>query len=267
MRALLAACLLALCPALPAAERVVSLAPSMSEIMLELGAESRLVGLLDGGPRPAGLAGVPSVGRYGQVQLETLLALEPDLLLLWPDSVPAAQRAQLESFGIPLYVGEPHSLEQLAEQFAEIGQRVGAEARGRALREQFNAGLAGLRQRYRREPPVAVFYQVWHQPLYTLGGRQIVSDALRVCGARNLFAELQLPAPQVNVEAVLQRAPAVILAGSEAELQHWRAWPQLPAVRLEQLWLVPDKGLERPSFQMLAATAKLCELLQQARTD
>ena len=267
MRTLLAVCLLALSPALTAAERVVSLAPSMSEIMLELGAERRLVGLLDGGPRPPALADVPSVGRYGQVELETLLALKPDLLLLWPGSVPEAQQAQLRAFGIPLYVGEPHDLQALAEQFAEVGRLVGAEARGRELRERFITRLAELRQRYRREPPLTVFYQVWNEPLYTLGGRQIVSDALRVCGARNVFADLQLPAPQVNVEAVLGRAPEVILAGSEAELQRWRAWPQLPAVRLGQLWTVPDKGLERPSFQMLSATAKLCELLQQARTD
>lgn len=265
MRALLAACLLALSPALTAAERVVSLAPSMSEIMLELGAERRLVGLLDGGPRPPELAGVPSVGRYGQVELETLLALKPDLLLLWPGSVPEAQQAQLRSFGMPLYVGEPHDLQALAEQFVEVGRLVGAEARGRELRDRFTMRLAELQQRYRRDPPLAVFYQVWNEPLYTLGGRQIVSDALRVCGARNVFADLQLPAPQVNVEAVLGRAPEVILAGSDAELQRWQAWPQLPAVRLGQLWSVPDKGLERPSFQMLAATEQLCELLAKAR--
>jgi vitamin B12 transport system substrate-binding protein len=265
MRTLLAACLLACGLPLAAAERVVSLAPSMSEIMLELGAEARLVGVLDGGERPAALVGLPSVGRYGQVQLEALLALKPDLLLLWPDSVPAAQRAQLESFGIALYVGEPHNLEQLAEQFAEIGQRVGFAVRGRQLSEQFRERLAALRQRYRRETPLPVFYQVWHEPLYTLGGGQIVSDALQLCGARNVFADLQLPAPQVNVEAVLGRAPEVILGGSEEELQHWRAWPQLPAVRREQLWVVPDKGLERPSFQMLKATEQLCEVLARAR--
>jgi vitamin B12 transport system substrate-binding protein len=261
----LALCWLALSLPLAAAERVVSLAPSMSEIMLELGAAGRLVGVLDGGERPAALKHLPSVGRYGQVELETLLALRPDLILLWPDSVPAAQREQLKSFGIPLYVGEPHDLEQLAEQFAEVGRQVGVEARGLQLRAEFRAGLGRLRQRYRREPPLPVFYQVWHEPLYTIGGRQIIGDALSVCGARNVFAELQLPAPQVNVEAVLARAPAVILAGSDAELQHWRAWPQLPAVRLGQLWMVPDKGLERPSFQMLAATERLCELLARAR--
>jgi vitamin B12 transport system substrate-binding protein len=265
MRLLLAAFLLLCDLPLLAAERVVSLAPSMSEIMLELGAEQRLVGVLDGGKRPAALAGVASVGRFGTLELETLLSLKPDLLLLSPGSLPAAQRRQLEDIGIPLYLGEPRDLEQLAEQFAEIGVRVGYAERGRQLRDQFRDGMAALRTRYRREQPLAVFYQVWHQPVYTIGAEQIIGDALSVCGARNVFGDLRLPAPQVNIEAVLARAPQVILGGSGAELEHWLAWPQLPAVRLNQLWSVPDKGVERPSFQMLAATEKLCELLGTAR--
>ena len=265
MRALLAICLLALSPALTAAERVVSLAPSMSEIMLELGAERRLVGLLDGGPRPPALAGVPSVGRYGQVELETLLALKPDLLLLWPGSVPESQQAQLRAFGIPLYAGEPHDLQALAEQFAEVGRLVGTEARGRELRERFITRLAELRQRYRRESPLAVFYQVWSEPLYTLGGPQVVSDALQVCGARNLFADLDLAAPQVSMETVLARDPEVILAADAGQLADWRAMTQLSATRLGQLWVLPDRNLERPSYAMLAATEKLCRLLANAR--
>ncbi|WP_394560589.1 helical backbone metal receptor [Aquipseudomonas alcaligenes] len=267
MRALLAACLLACATPLLAAERVVSLAPSMSEIILELGAEQRLVGLLDGGPRPAALADVPSVGRFGTLELETLLSLRPDLVLLAPGSLPDAQLQQLRDLQIPLYQGAPPDLQALAEQFAEIGGRVGRAERGRQLRDDFRAGIAELRARYRREPPLAVFYQVWHQPLYSIGAEQILGDALAVCGARNVFADVRLPAPQVSIEAVLARQPQVILGGSGAELEHWRAWPQVPAVRLNQLWSVPDKGLERPSFQMLAATTKLCELLQQARAD
>ncbi len=81
---------------------------------------------------------------------------------------------------------------------------------------------------------------------------------------RNLFADLSLPAPQVSVESVLSRNPEVILAGSGAQLAEWRAWPQLEAVRKEQLWEVPDKGLERPSFQMLGAIGKLCEVMAGA---
>ena len=76
---------------------------------------------------------------------------------------------------------------------------------------------------------------------------------MQVCGARNLFADLPQPAPQVSVEAVLARDPEVILGGSNAELSAWQAWPQLHAVRLGQVWAVSDKGLERPSRQMLCA--------------
>jgi len=239
MSRLLACLLLALAGPAAALERVVSLAPSLSEIMLELDAAELLVGVLDGGERPAALAHLPSVGRYGQLELESLLRLRPDLLL-WPDSLGAAQRA-------------------------EIGARVGRAERGRQLAQGFRARLAELRQRYRRERPLRVFYQIWDQPLYTIGGRQIIGDALRVCGAANLFADLPLPAPQVSVEAVLARDPEVILTSEAPLLAAWRAWPQLTAVRLGQVWVVPDKGLERPSQQMLAATERLCEQLAKAR--
>lgn len=257
---------LLLCLGVPAmaAERVVSLAPSLSEIMLELDAADLLVGVLDGGQRPEALAQVPSVGRIGQLEMEKLLSLRPTLVLLWPDSISRAQREQLEQFRIPVLVADPASLAELARQFARIGQRIGRADNGRELEQRFNEGLADLRERYGRARPVSVFYQVWNRPLYTLGGTQIVSDAIGVCGGRNLFADLSLPAPQVSVESVLSRNPEVILAGSGAQLAEWRAWPQLEAVRKEQLWEVPDKGLERPSFQMLGAIGKLCEVMAGA---
>ncbi len=244
--------------------RVVSLAPSLTEIMLELDAGDLLVGLLDGGERPAAAKHLPSVGNFGKLELESLLNLQPDLVLLWPDSISRAQRQQLAQLGIPVLVAEPRKLADLAEQFVEIGTRVGRAEQGERLRQRFNSGLLQLRQRYQREQPVRVFYQVWDVPLYTLGGGQIVSDALQVCGAQNIFADLSLPAPQVSVEAVLERNPEVILAGAQGQLDAWRIWPGLAAVEREQLWLVPDDGLERPSFQMLGALEKLCGRLADA---
>ncbi|MDF3195296.1 cobalamin-binding protein [Pseudomonas sp. 1928-m] len=258
-------CLLLLL-ALPAAavERVVTLAPSLTEIMLELDAGDLLVGLLDGGERPAAVAQLPSVGRYGQLELESLLELQPDLVLLWPDSISSAQRQQLQRMGIPLLIVEPRKLADLAENFVEIGARIGRAERGQQLHQQFNSGLVALRQRYQRKQPLRLFYQVWDAPLYTIGGQQIISDALRICGAENIFAELTLPAPQVSVEAVLQRNPEVILAGVQGQLDAWRIWPGVAAVERKQLWLVPDAGLERPSFQMLGAVEALCRRLSEA---
>ncbi|TFF38379.1 cobalamin-binding protein [Pseudomonas sp. RIT623] len=263
MRALLAAVALLCCGALAEAQpRVISLAPSMTEVMLELAAGDLLVGVLDGGERPQALASLPSVGRHGQLDMERLLSLKPDLLLLWPGSVAPAQRDQLRRLGIAMFSGEPGDLDQLIEQIEAIAQRIGRDAQGRAYAASLREQLHRLREHYRREVPLRVFYQVWDKPLYTLGGRQVVSDALRVCGARNVFDDLTQPAPQVSVESVLLRDPEVILAGDSAQLASWRNWPQLSAVKAERLLVVPDKGLERPSGQMIEATARLCALLK-----
>lgn len=118
--------------------------------------------------------------------------------------------------------------------------------------------MTALRQRYQRDVPLRVFYQVWDRPLYTVGGGQIISDALSVCGAQNVFSDLTLPAPQVSLEAVLQRDPQVIIAGSQAQLA---VWPR--AGRL--LVVVPDKGLERPSGQMITAIETLCAVIAPGR--
>ena len=240
-----------------AAERVVSLAPSLSEIVVELGAADLLVGVLDGGERPAAPAHVPSVGRYGQLDIERLLSLKPDLILLWPGSVGPVQRDQLQRLNIPVYVAEPHNLEQLASQIQAVAEPLGRAEAGRQLAAQLRQRLAELRQRYQRLQPLRVFYQVWNQPLYTVGGGQIISDALSVCGARNVFDDLELPAPQVSIESVLQRDPEVILVGDQAQKEAWKVWPKMaPRVRL-----VPDKGLERPSGQMVEAVGRLCQVI------
>lgn len=264
-RLCLAILLLALSSQALAALRVVSLAPSLSEIVVELDSADLLVGVLDAGERPGAIANIPSVGRYGQLDMERLLSLTPDLLLLWPSSVGPAQRDQLKRLGIPTFVAEPHTLDQLTAQIEAIARQLGRPERGVQRAAELRQTLDALRQRYRRDMPLRVFYQVWDKPLYTVGGGQIISDALQVCGARNVFDDLNLPAPQLSVEAVLQRDPEVILAGDQAQLEAWKVWPQVAAVRQGRLLTVADKGLERPSGQMVEATAKLCRLIAPDR--
>ena len=265
LRHWLAVVLLAVSGSAIAVERVVSLAPSLTEIVVELHSADLLVGVLDAGERPVEIKNLASVGRYGQLDMERLLSLKPDLLLLWPGSVGPAQREQLARLNIPTYVAEPHNLEQLTRQIEAIATQLGRPERGVVLAAKLRQRLDSLRQRYQRDEPLKVFYQVWDRPLYTVGGGQVISDALQVCGARNVFADLALPAPQVSVEAVLQRNPDVILASDQAQLDVWKAWPQVTAVAHGQLLLVTDKGLERPSGQMIEATAKLCKLIAPDR--
>lgn len=157
---------------------MVSLAPSLSEIV-ELGAADMLVGVLDGGERPAALAHVASVGHYGQLDMERLLSLKARSDPAVARQRRPAQREQLQRLNIPVYVAEPHSLEQLTTQVQAIAEQVDRAEAGRQLAAQLRKRLAELRQRYQRAEPLRVFYQVWNQPLYTVGGGQIISDALK----------------------------------------------------------------------------------------
>ena len=265
MRLWLAVLLLAVGTQAMAATRVVSLAPSLSEIVVELGATDLLVGRLEAGETLPELVNVASVGGYGQLDMERLLSLRPDLILLWPGSVGVAQRDQLKRLNIPTFTAEPKNLTQLVDQVEGVATALNRAERGRELAARLRARLEQLRQQYAREQPLRVFYQVWDRPLYTVGGGQIISDALALCGARNVFADLSLPAPQVSVESVLQRNPDVIIAGTQAQLDAWKAWPQLEAVKQGRLLLLADKGLERPSGQMIEATARLCEQLAEPK--
>ncbi len=153
----LAVLLLACAGPVLASLRVVSLAPSLSEIVVELDSADLLVGVLDAGERPAAIAGVPSVGRYGQLDMERLLSLKPDVLLLWPGSVGAAQRDQLKRLNIPTYVAEPHNLQQLSAQIETIAAQLGRPERGTKLAADLRKKVDDLRQRYRRDTPLNVF--------------------------------------------------------------------------------------------------------------
>lgn len=266
MKPLLIAALALLSLPVQAAERVISLAPSLNEIMLELDAADLLVGIIDGGIAvPQQIDHLPRLGRSGQVEMEQLLSLRPDLILLWPDSIGSAQREQLRRLGIAMHEMNPRRLDDLANEVETLGELIGRSKQAQLRVAEFRQRLATLRAGHRRERPLKVFFQVWDRPLYTVGGGQFISDALRTCGAENVFADMPLPAPQVSLESVLLRAPEVILVAEPSLGEAWQRWPQIPAVRLEQVWTIPDEGLQRPSLQLLDATESLCDLLRDAR--
>lgn len=245
------------------ARRVISLAPHVTELIYAAGGGARLVGVVSHSDYPEAAKQVPRVGDNRQVDIERVLALKPDLLVVWLHGNAERQLEPLRRLGVPLFYSEPTKLEAIPETLLKLGTLMGSEPQAQAAAGQFRQRLAGLRQHYAQARPLRVFYQVWDQPLYTIGGGQIISDALAVCGASNVFDHLKLPAPQVGIESVLQRNPEVIIAGTQAQLDAWKAWPQIDAVKHGRLLLLADKGLERPSGQMLEATARLCEQLQR----
>jgi iron complex transport system substrate-binding protein len=252
------------------AQRVISMSPHVTELLFAAGGGARIVGAMNFSDYPAAAKSIPLVGSNSQVDVERVVALKPDLLIVWQSGNTARQISQLESLGIPVFYSEPRRLGQVADSLLRFGRLLGTEATAQAAAGAYRARIAALAGRYGNRAPVRVFYQVWDRPLYTLNGGQIVSDAIRVCGGQNIFAGLRVVAPEVSVEAVLQQDPEAIVGGNEHDpadrgLSIWNQYPALTAVRRGNLFTVDDELLTRPGPRIAEGTARLCEKLEIAR--
>jgi iron complex transport system substrate-binding protein len=253
------------------AGRVISLAPHATELLFAAGAGDRIVGVLSPADFPPEAAKLPRVGDATAVNLEGVLALKPDLIVAWPYLAPA-QIERLRAMGVPVYLSNPGSPLAIAEDIERLGILTGhAESAARAA-AQFRAKLATAHDRAAGAATVRVFYQIWNRPLYTIGGGHLITAAIEMCGGENIFASLPLPAPQVSVEAVLAAAPEAIVAGADAAarppwLDEWRAWPNLPAVSRNNLFVVDANLLHRSGPRFAEGVEQICRVLAAARAN
>ncbi len=250
--------------------RIVTLAPHAAELVYELGAGARLVGTVSFSDFPPPARRLPRVGRNDNLDLERILALEPDLVVGWLSGNPPHQLARLRELGVPVFLTEPRRLADLPRLQRRLGELLGLAENGEARARAFEEGLAELGGAAAGRARGRVFYQVWYQPLMTVNGRHFISDALALCGGENVFADLEELVPRVTVEAVLLADPALIVTGhteAEAErwLDAWRRWRGLRAVRDGQLHRVDPDLLQRPSARLLQGAERLCAILDRAR--
>ncbi|HEX8609808.1 MAG TPA: cobalamin-binding protein [Telluria sp.] len=256
---------------LPApARRIVSMAPHVTELLFAAGGGARIVGAMSYSDYPPAARTIPLVGDSSQIDIERVLALKPDLLVVWQSGNTARQLEQLRQLGIPMFYSEPARISQVADSLLRFGQLLGTDAQARAAAASFQADIAALGARYARRPTVKVFYQVWDKPLYTLNGQHVASDAIRLCGGENIFAALTVKAPSVGIEAVLQADPEAIVGSvphdaSEAGLALWAPYKTLLAVRNGNLFTLDGELLTRPGPRLVQGAAILCEKLELAR--
>jgi iron complex transport system substrate-binding protein len=246
--------------------RVVTLAPHLTELVYAAGAGERIVGTVDTSDHPAAALKIPRIGDVTRLDAERLLALRPDLVIAWSDGTPAEQLALLKRLGVRSLAMQQNALADVPAAVEQLGRLFGTERVADAEAKELRDRLAGLRARYATAPLLRVFYQVWDTPLYTLGGTQVATEMLAVCGARNVFAAERHSAFAVDVESVYAAAPdVVVLAGSAAETAEWRArWTQRPPLRAAFVSLDPDLA-NRMGPRIVAGTAELCAQLDAVR--
>lgn len=252
------------------AQRIISLAPSTTELIYSAGAGDKLVAAVSFSNYPEAAKKLPLVGSYNQIDLEQILAYQPDLVISWYSGNQPEAIEQLEKLGIAVYRTETRYLKQLPETLIKIGQLAGTETVAQQEANHFKQTLQYLKQAYSTQAKVRVFYQVWNQPLITINQENLISQVIEVCGGDNVFAELDSIAPRIDVEAVLKANPDAIVASGMDEqrpewLNDWKAWPSLKAVQDQQLHFIPPDHIQRQTVRVLLGAERLCQQLDQTR--
>ena len=250
------------------AQRIVTLAPFLTELAFAAGAGDRVVGVSAYSDYPPAARALPVVSSAVGVSLEQLAALKPDFVIAWRDSFRVEDIARIERFGAAVFVVHGRRLEDVPRLLRAFGAATGRDVSGASAR--FEAEIAALRARYSGRTPVDVFLEIWNQPLTTIAGDHFMNDALAICGARNVFKEHPGVAPQVSWEELYVRDPPIIVgtgsAANAAEFQaNWRRHPTLSAVKSGRLAWIDADTLQRPTARTPQGIAQLCAALDRLR--
>ncbi|MGH8750635.1 MAG: cobalamin-binding protein [Burkholderiales bacterium] len=246
------------------AQRIIALAPFITELVYAAGAGSRLVGVSAYSDYPDAAKNILHIGDAAQVDIERILELKPDLIVGWRSGSHARELTRLEKLGFKVFVMEPLRLSDIPRLLRALGQLAATEQAAQSAAGDFEHKLELLRKRYSHRRPVSVFYEIWHQPLMTVNGAHMISDALQLCGGVNVFAGVRPLTPIVSIESLLAADPQVIISGVAQE-QEWRQFGMLSAVRRQRIFFVPPEWLGRQSPRILDGAREICQRLDKVR--
>lgn len=250
------------------ATRVISMSPHVTELLFAAGGGNRIVGAVSYSDYPEAAKSIPRIGSNREIDLERVIAMKPDLIVAWMHNASERQIEMVRKLGVPIFLSDSQTLEGIPDNVVRLGQLMGTETVANAAAGELRKQLAGLRSRYAGRPAVRTFYQVWDKPLYTLSGKHIITDALRLCGGENIFEKLTVVAPVVSVESVLKEDPEAIFGTAEKNyggVSLWKPYATLTATRNDNLFTVDGDLLNRAGPRMISGTAIMCEKLELAR--
>ena len=249
-------------------QRVISLAPSITEIIYALGQENRLKAVTRHSDFPIAATKLPKIGSYVRLDLERIVALNPDLCIAIKDGNPKEVIDRLESLKIPVYVVNPRNLNTVLETIIAVGNILNAGDKAENL-------LTNLHNRIQRVKSLispdtyrpGVFFQIGISPIVSVGTDTFLHELIVLAGGENL-ADGKTPYPRFSREQVLALAPEIFIVTSMARQAvfeqvkaEWRRWPSMPAVRNERIFLVDSNLFDRPSPRLVDGLELLIKLI------
>jgi iron complex transport system substrate-binding protein len=253
------------------AQRIISLAPNLTEVLFYVGAGEQIVGADEYSNYPEQAKAIIRVNNHAVANYELILSLEPDLIVAWESGNGEQIIGRIRELGLPLFVLETRKMDAIPNLFSRLGRLTGHDEIAVQKALEFTQRLEGLREAYSDQPAVRTFYQIWNDPFITLNGDHLVSDVIELCGGINVFGESIPLVPYVNIEAIMAADPQVIIAsGSTMNNEQWRDswkdWQGISAVTNGDIYLIPPDLMQRHSSRILDGAEYMCDFLQRART-
>ncbi len=251
------------------ATRIITLAPFLTELVYVAGAGDQLAAVSAWSDYPQDAKTKPVIGDASAIDMERLVALKPDLVIAWKGGGHPADTERLAKFGIPVFMADANKLNDIPRLLRIIGQLAGTHATAETAASQFEQRLAALKQRYSSGAPKKVFFEIWHQPLITVNGRHFISEAMGVCGGKNIFADVRSLTPTVGMESIFALNPQAIITSTSADgensLSEWGAQHKLEAVKKGNVFAIHPDVIQRQTPRILDGVERMCGMLEKLK--
>ncbi len=246
---------------------IITLAPHATELTYSAGAGEKITGTVKHSDYPDNAKSITRVGDAHRINLEKIIALNPDLIIAWTSGNNPKELAKLHNLGFKIYYSDATNFQDIAKDIKNIGRIAGTDIISEEAAEQFIAQINNLYNTYNSKSAVSVFYQLWHAPLMTINKSHFINQSISLCGGINVFTNSPVQVPQVNIEAILETKPKVVIAAyknSSQALAWVHALPKALAFTSHLATIDPDL-LHRPTLRLAEGTEKLCKILQSYR--
>jgi iron complex transport system substrate-binding protein len=264
----------------PYPQRIITLAPHLSELVDSAGGSDRLVGVSAFSNFPASVKQLPITSDARSIDLEKMKSLRPDLIIYWRGGTSESQIQSIKKTfnkDVQFIAVEPKKLTDIATDIETIGKSLGTESVAKknadALRlkiAELNTKQQSANQKNISERKVRVFYQVWAQPLMTLNQDHIIGDIIQRCGGEQLFANEKVLVPTVSREAVIKANPEIIFTAVDStkintDWSMWSSFPQLAATKNRGFIDLDGDIISRPSPRIMQGAEKICAEINKVR--
>lgn len=250
-------------------QRVIALAPSITEIIFDLGQEHRLKGVAQLSNYPIAAQYIPQIGSYVHLDLEKIVALKPDLCIGIKDGNPKDAVARLESLGIPVYAVNPKTVHDVLNTILNIGQLLNSPYQALKRVKDLSDRIQHIKTLCSKtDVRPGVFFQIGMSPIVSVGSDTFIHEMIEIAGGRNL-AQGDIPYPRFSKEQVISLKPDIIIICSmeqgyefEKEKAEWKRWTQLPAVQNDRIFIVDSDIVNRPAPRLIVGLETLAKIIQ-----